>query len=171
MASTRNSKTAEKITEEAAVEEKKQETGEAMAAKDAEIEALKKRLAELETAKEEKKDQLIGNAVMGQVFGPNGDEDPIWEEYEDVYVPRHGKGQEPYFFIQINARSCQIPADGKRHRIRKPFAEALQESIDAEMDAEDFADNVPHDAAPGSYEQVIAELSSLKAKMKQLGID
>ena len=95
----------------------------------------------------------------------------VWEEYEEVYVPRHGRGQEPNFFISVNDRTVQIPADGKYHRMRKPFADILRMSIEAEAAADKYAEEVPHDAAPGSFEQMMSVINDLQQKLRAHGID
>lgn len=138
---------------------------------DPEVEALKAQvaalMAELKAVKEAAKEE------------PEETEDPEltetpedeWEIYEEVYVPRHGRGQEPNFFISVNDRTVQIPADGKYHRMRRPFAEVLRMSIEAEAAAEKYADEVPHDAAPASFEQLMTVINDLKNKLKEHGID
>ena len=94
-----------------------------------------------------------------------------WEEYVEVYVPRHGKGQEKKFYVSVNDRNVLVPADGKYHRLRKPHAEALMASLEAEAAAEDYADSVPNQAAPASYEQMMNEMDELRRKLKEYGID
>ena len=52
----------------------------------------------------------------------------------------------------MNHRTCQIPADGKYHKIRKPFAEILMMSLEAEAEAERYAEeDVPHDSSPENF--------------------
>jgi hypothetical protein len=98
---------------------------------------------------------------------PLGD---IWEEYIDVVVPRHGRGQEKCFYVSVNGRNAQIPADGKMHHIRKPLALALLASLEAEARAEQFAEDLPHDAAPASFAELMTVINDLKNKLRSSGI-
>lgn len=93
-----------------------------------------------------------------------------WNEYIDVVVPRHGRGQEKCFFVAVNGRNAQIPADGKLQHIRKPLAEALLQSLEAEAAAEQFAEELPHESAPADFASLMAVINDLKAKLKMSGI-
>lgn len=139
-------------------------------APDPEVEALKAQvatlMAELKAVKEE-----AAKAEPEEAAEETAEHEDEWEIYEEVYVPRHGRGQEPNFFISVNDRTVQIPADGKYHRMRRPFAEVLRMSIEAEAAAEKYADEVPHDAAPASFEQLMTVINELKNKLKEHGID
>ena len=102
-----------------------------------------------------------------QADNPLGD---IWEEYIDVVVPRHGRGQEKCFYVSVNGRNAQIPADGKMQHIRKPLALALLASLEAEARAEQFAEDLPHDAAPASFAELMTVINDLKNKLRSSGI-
>ena len=93
-----------------------------------------------------------------------------WEEYIDVVVPRHGRGQEKSYFVSVNGRNAQFPADGKLQHLRKPHALALLESLDAEANAEQFAEDLPHEAAPASFAELMGVINDLKTKLRQSGI-
>ena len=130
--------------------------------KDAEIEQLKAQIALLM--------QKIGaDKPTEEVKAPEPTEDE-WEEYIEVVVPRHGRGQEKCFYVGVNGRNAQIPADGKRQRIRKPHALALLASLEAEAKAEEFAENLPHEAAPASFAELMGVINDLKSKLRESGI-
>ncbi len=137
--------------------------------KDAEIAKLR---AELEQLQEEKEalnksiDKKIDELQDAEPEPP----DP-WEEYIDIIVPRKPRGAEQYYYVCVNDRSCQIPADGKIQRMRKPFAEVLLMSLEAEAEADRFAENIPHEAAPEGYESLMNTINELKAKLARAGID
>ena len=98
---------------------------------------------------------------------PLGD---IWEEYIDVVVPRHGRGQEKCFYVSVNGRNAQIPANGMMQHIRKPLALALLASLEEEAKAEQFAEDLPHDAAPASFAELMSVINDLKNKLRMAGI-
>lgn len=138
--------------------------------RDAEIEELK----HLIYAQQEQIDRLRAEygvpAEAAQEAAEPKTEDE-WEEYIEMFVPRHGHGQEQSFFVSVNFRNAQIPADGKMHKLRKPIALALQASLEAEAKAEKFADEIPHDAAPGNIQEMARQLSEMRRKLQELGID
>ena len=161
--------TAEKL------EEMVQET-QKPAAETSEVAALKAEIAELKAILKAQADQKAAEEAEAEESRKIAEQaakviEDAWEEFEEVYVPRHGKGQEPSFYISVNSRTVQIPADGKLHRIRKPFAEILRMSIEAEAAAEDYAEkDVPHEAAPANYEQLMSVIDDMKKKLREAGI-
>jgi hypothetical protein len=94
----------------------------------------------------------------------------VWDDYIDAVVPRHGRGQEKCFYVSVNGQNAQIPADGKMQHIRKPLALALQASLEAEARAEQFAEDLPHDAAPASFAELMSVINDLKNKLRSSGI-
>lgn len=99
------------------------------------------------------------------------DEGTEWEEYETVRTIRAQKGQEKSVVVSVNDRNVQIPLDGRAYRLRKPHAEVFLQMMDANVAAEEFADNVPNQAAPGSYEELVKQLADLKVKLKGFGVE
>ena len=65
-----------------------------------------------------------------------------WEIEEEVLVPRRPKGEEQFYWLCINGRSVQIPANGRVQTMKKPFAEALRNKIEADAAADDMADSI-----------------------------
>lgn len=129
--------------------------------KDEIIKALQAQLAEMKKA--------AGKAEEPQEK-PAGTEGSVWDEFIDVVVPRHGRGQEKFFYVSVNGRNAQIPADGKMHHIRKPLALALLAGLEDEAKAEQFAEDLPHDAAPASFGELMAVINDLKSKLRMGGI-
>ena len=70
-----------------------------------------------------------------------------WDENVPVLVPRKPKGEEQQFYVCVNDRRFAIPANGKVQKMPKPIAKILQDAIDAEYQAEDYADNIPNESA------------------------
>lgn len=101
------------------------------------------------------------------------EEKPVdeWEEFIDIVVPRHGRGQEKTFFVSVNGRNAQIPADGKLQHLRKPHAIALLDSLEAEANAEQFAEDLPHEAAPASFADLMNVINDLRRKLRDSGIE
>ena len=70
-----------------------------------------------------------------------------WEQEVEMLVPRKPKGEEQQFYVCVNDRRFAIPANGKVQKMPKPIANILQDSIDAEYRAEDYADSIPNESA------------------------
>ena len=73
-----------------------------------------------------------------------------WAEEVEMIVPRKMKGDDPQYYVCVNDRRFYVPANGKRQKLPKPIAEVLQQSLEAEMEAEEFADSIPNKTGPGS---------------------
>ena len=71
-----------------------------------------------------------------------------WAEDIDMVVPRKPKGEEQFYYICVNDRRFQVPANGKVQALPKPVAEVLQEMIAAEAEADDYADHIPNKTGP-----------------------
>ena len=67
-----------------------------------------------------------------------------WAETMDVVVPRKPKGEDQQFYVCVNDRRFYIPANGQVQTLPKPIALVLQDTIQAEYAAEDFADHIPN---------------------------
>ena len=65
-----------------------------------------------------------------------------WDEKVTVLVPRKSKFD--YYYVCVNDRRFEIPADGKAHEMPLPIAEVLQQTLEAENAAMDFAEGVPN---------------------------
>ena len=69
-----------------------------------------------------------------------------WDEEVPVVVPRKPKGADQQFYVCVNDRRFTVPANGKQQMLPKPVAEILQAAIEAEYEAEEFADNIPNES-------------------------
>ena len=69
-----------------------------------------------------------------------------WAEEVEMIVPRKPKGDDPQFYVCVNDRRFYIPATGKAQKLPKPIAEVLQQSLQAELESEEFADHMPNKA-------------------------
>lgn len=67
-----------------------------------------------------------------------------WAEEVEIIVPRKPKGDDPQYYVCVNDRRFYIPANGKAQKLPKPIAEVLQQSLQAELEAEEFADSLPN---------------------------
>lgn len=105
-----------------------------MATKKTEKEILKE-----ETAAEAEAPQAEVEAPQAEV--PEEEKDP-WLEEEEIYVPRKAKGDEQSYYVCVNDRRFMIPANGKIQKLPRPIARILQDALDAEADAEEYADEV-----------------------------
>lgn len=65
-----------------------------------------------------------------------------WEETVEVRVPRARAGEPPYYYICVNDRRYQIPADGRKQKMPRPIAEVLEDSINAEFEADRYQEAV-----------------------------
>lgn len=76
-----------------------------------------------------------------------------WGIKVPIRVPRRPVSEDPWYWININDRAVQIPADDSVQDLKLPWAEALVNQLYAEDRARDFADNLqvfdpvtnPHD--------------------------
>lgn len=69
-------------------------------------------------------------------------EGSIWDEMVEIYVPRKPRGEDQEYWIAINGRSVYIPANGTVQKIRRPFAEALQNKLEADKIADRTLDEI-----------------------------
>ena len=67
-----------------------------------------------------------------------------WAEEVEMLVPRKQKGDDQQYYVCVNDRRFYIPANGRTQKLPKPIAEVLKQSLEAEMEAEDFADSMPN---------------------------
>ena len=96
--------------------------------------ATKKKAEVTEEVLEEELEETVAEAEPAE-------EDP-WKQKVQVRVPRKQKGD--YFYVCVNDRRFEIPADGMVHEMPQPIAEVLEATIDAENRALDFAEGIPN---------------------------
>lgn len=120
----------------------------------AELAEMKRKMAELERENE----QLRKNSVYAPgPYGSDGDyervkrackaaaenHDDPWAIKISVLAPRRGKGEDSYW-LGINGRTMQVPADDRYYELALPFAECLVDTIRNERKANDFVDKIPN---------------------------
>ena len=110
--------------------------------KDAEIARLK---AELEAANRRAAyttpmDERKRILEMAEEAAAEG-KDP-WGILVEIRVPKRAKTEDPWFWININGRSAQIPADDRIQEMKLPFAVVLLDMLTAEERAQDYADSL-----------------------------
>ena len=109
--------------------------------RDAEIEKLK---AELEKAKKRaayaspKQEQARIHDLARQA--EEAGEDP-WSIKVEVRIPRRPATEDPWYWININNRSVQIPADDMIQELKLPWAVALMDMLAAEDKTQDYIDH------------------------------
>ena len=111
-------------------------------AQQAEIEKLKKQLAEAQKAKPAARNRDDAEAVRqaGRDAIAAG-VDP-WTVTVSVRSPRRSGKEDPWYWICVNGQGVQIPADDKYHDVKLPWAEVLVDMLAAERNAEEFQDSI-----------------------------
>ena len=67
-----------------------------------------------------------------------------WLVNVSMLVPRKPKGEEQSYYVCVNDRRFQVPANGKVQELPKPIAAALTDSLAADAAADEFADKMPN---------------------------
>lgn len=111
-------------------------------ARDAEIERLKKELAESQrrvvyATPEQDRQRIIQECEDCDKEG----KDP-WKVKVQMRIPRRPPTEDPWYWININNQSVQIPADDQIHEVKLPWAVALTDMLTAEERARKYADNL-----------------------------
>lgn len=65
-----------------------------------------------------------------------------WTIEVDVFVPHRDKGEDRWYWVNINDRAAQIPADDRRQKMKLPFAMILVDMLKAKQREEEFIDSV-----------------------------
>ena len=78
-----------------------------------------------------------------------------WAEEIEMIVPRKPKGEEQHYYICVNDRRYLVPADGRTQKLPKPVALALKDSLEAEWEADDYADSIPNRDGSSPQEHAI----------------
>ncbi len=65
-----------------------------------------------------------------------------WDEEVEMVVPRKSKGDDQQYYVCVNDRRYTVPANGRTQKLPRPIAEILQQSIEAEIEAEEYADKL-----------------------------
>ena len=73
-----------------------------------------------------------------------------WDVEVEMLVPRKPKGDDAQYYVCVNDRRFYIPANGRMQKLPKPIAEVLQQSLEAEAEAEEYADSIPNKTGPAN---------------------
>ena len=68
-------------------------------------------------------------------------EDP-WGITISVLSPRRPAREDPFYWLQVNGRSVQIPADNRYYDLKLPFAQIMVDMIKADQYSADFQDKL-----------------------------
>ena len=120
-------------TEAAALAEKDAE----IARLRAELEAAKAPARQAKPARETDYDRVHRLEAEAVAAGKD-----LWEEYVEVYVPHRNPTEDPFYWICVNARPAQIPANDTVQEMRLPFACVLVDTIRNEKRNIEFKDSL-----------------------------
>lgn len=119
---------------------------EQLAARDAEIAALRAQLEQMKA--ESAREVFVPNGrgdmerimkLAMEISAAGGDP---WTVEVRVRVPRKTGAGDDDFWVAVNGRTAQIPANGEVQAMKLPFAMALLDSLDAETKAIEFAEGL-----------------------------
>ena len=65
-----------------------------------------------------------------------------WDVEVSMHVPRRPRGDDPFYYICVNDRRFQVPANGQQQKLPQPVAEILQGLLDAENQADKYVDEL-----------------------------
>ena len=65
-----------------------------------------------------------------------------WTVDVEVFVPHRDPGEDKWYWININDRSAQIPANDSRQKMKLPFALILTDTLKAKRREEEYQDGV-----------------------------
>ena len=65
-----------------------------------------------------------------------------WDVKVTVRVPHRQRNEDPWYWVNINGRAAQIPADDRYQEMALPFAETLLNSLEAERMAAEYQDGI-----------------------------
>lgn len=108
----------------------------------AEIESMK---AELKAAKmkavpaKRKPDALVVQELCEECAKTGVDP---WTVKVTVFVPKRGPQEDPWYWIQVNAKSVQLPANNTDQEMKLPFADTLMKMLQAEDRAQKYQDEL-----------------------------
>ena len=65
-----------------------------------------------------------------------------WKIKISVRAPRRPAKEDPFYWLSINGRTMQVPANDRYFELPLPFAACLTDMIQAEWAAADYADSI-----------------------------
>ena len=129
------------------------EAGKLEAMANAQKEAM---LAEIEKLKAENERLRKNSVLAGNAMGQKSDRDRVreacekaakegvdaWSQTISVRAPRKPAKEEPYYWISVNARTIQVPANDRYFDLPLPFAQCLVDMVAADWMAQDYSDSI-----------------------------
>ncbi len=91
-----------------------------------------------------------------------------WDETVEMVVPRKPKGEEQQHYVCVNDRRYGIPANGKMQKLPRPVAEILQDSLNAEYAADEFAEKIPNRDPIEQNNKLAEQIQELQEQIRQL---
>lgn len=76
---------------------------------------------------------------------PGTEKDP-WTVNVEMLIPRRKQGEAEEYYVCVNDRRFYIPRNGKRQALPQPIAEALQNSLEAEAEADAYSEQITESA-------------------------
>lgn len=112
-------------------------------------------MAELKALKEENAKLKMNSVHSASPYGNESDYERVkrismetaeahedaWQVKVSVLAPRIGKGEDSYW-LSVNGRTIQVPANDRYFEMALPFAECLVEEIKARKRADDYIDQI-----------------------------
>lgn len=65
-----------------------------------------------------------------------------WQVKISIRAPRRPAKEDPFYWLSVNGRTLQVPANDKYFEMALPFADCLVQMIAAEWFANDYADSI-----------------------------
>lgn len=110
---------------------------------------------EIERLKKENEQLKINSVYTSNPMGSESDAERVrkaceqaakdgtdpWSVKISVLAQRIGKGEDSYWLC-VNGKSIQVPANDRYFELALPFAQALEDEIQARYRAADFADSI-----------------------------
>ena len=129
----------EQLLEQPAEEAQQEAGGDAqLKAQEKEIERLRAQIAQMKRRPAQNDAEVVKEATRQAA---ESGVDP-WTVTVNIRSPRRPGREDPWYWLSVNGKSVQIPADDRRYDVKLPWAEALMNSLEAERYAAEFQDNI-----------------------------
>lgn len=125
----------------AAAEEKPQDRKDELAAKDAEIAKLKAQLAAAKKPEAGKRESDYERVHRIEKETIEAGLDP-WSVMVEVLVPHREKTEDPWYWLNVNGLSVQVPANDRYEKLKLPWACLLVDHLRYEKASVDFQDSL-----------------------------
>lgn len=91
-----------------------------------------------------------------------------WDEKVEMIVPRKPKGEDQQYYVCVNDVRYAVPANGKMQKLPRPVAEILQDAIEADYKADEFADNMPNRDPVSDMQKQMEKMQAMMDQMQQM---